>query len=369
MCDMQGRCAQTKRYQSKNYKILLNFFIRPSYRIILWVVHEEQALRSDKAEMDSFDEWVKTAQYPCIQEWGEKAVQLGASWDSFRRDKPEVVHDLVQREVPILAARDIVDIASDTAKQSSSPMAIFWDLENMPIPSQTSGLEITSSLKAILAPHGGLVQFRGYASIGLGHIPQEKRSDLQLSGCHLVDCPHNGRKEVADKMIIVDAMQFAFQHPEGATLCFITGDVDYAYLLAVLQRPQWRTIVISRGTMQSMLHVNCDMTIRWETDILQPIYTSAADQDNQGKVDVTEKSKDGGVSVEKSQPEHLFVPLTADEEWKDDVELLRTVVKRESRKFGVLAPRKSLIGNVLRATNPARFPHREAVKIFLAQGI
>jgi hypothetical protein len=344
--------------------------LHPLASIILWVVHEKQALRSDKAEMDSFVEWVKTAQYPCIQEWGEKAVQLGASWDSFRRDKPEVVHDLVQGGVPILAARDIVNIVSDTAKRSSSPMAIFWDLENMPIPSQTSGREITSSLKSILAPNGGLVQFRGYASIGLGHIPQEKRLDLQLSGCHLVDCPHNGRKEVADKMIIVDAMQFAFQHPEGATLCFITGDVDYAYLLAVLQRPQWRTIVISRGTMQSMLHVNCDMKIRWETDILQPIYTSAADQDNQGKVDVTEISstEDGGVSVVKSQHEQ-FVPLTADEEWKDDVELLRTVVKRESQKFGELAPRKSLIGNVLRATNPARFPHREAVKIFLAQGI
>jgi uncharacterized protein YrzB (UPF0473 family) len=343
---------------------------QPLASISFWVVYEKQALRSDKAEMDSFDEWVKTAQYPCIQEWGEKAVQLGASWDSFRRDKPEVVHDLVQGGVPILAARDIVDIASNTAKRSSSPMAIFWDLENMPIPSQTSGRDITSSLKSILAPHGDLVQFRGYASIGLGLIPQEKRSDLQLSGCHLVDCPHHGRKEVADKMIIVDAMQFAFQHPEGATLCFITGDVDYAYLLAVLQRPQWRTIVISRGTMQSMLHVNCDMKMRWETDILQPIYTSAADQDDLDQVDIadTASTQDGVVAVGKPQPEQ-FVPLTADEEWKDDVELLRTVIKQESQKSGVLAPLKSLIGNVLRATNPARFPHRDAVKLFLAQGI
>lgn len=67
-----------------------------------------------------------------------------------------------------------------------------------------------------------------------------KRSDLQLSGCHLVDAPHHGRKEVADKMIIVDSMQFAFSNPDGATLCFITGDIDYAYMLSVLKRPQWR---------------------------------------------------------------------------------------------------------------------------------
>jgi hypothetical protein len=182
------------------------------------------------------------------------------------------VNDLVTGGIPLLAARDIVDIASAAVQRSTAPMAVFWDLENMPLPFAKSGRDVTSRLKSILAPHGDLVQFRGYASIGLGLIPQQKRSDLQLSGCHLVDCPHNGRKEVADKMIIVDAMQFAFLHPKGATLCFITGDVDYAYLLAVLQRPQWRTIVISKGTMQSMLHVNCDMKMRWETDILQLRY-------------------------------------------------------------------------------------------------
>jgi NYN domain len=223
--------------------------------------------------MDSFEEWVKTADYFCFQQWGDKAVELGASWDTFRRrrDKDAIVHDLVQGGIPIMAARDMTEIAAAEVGKSQSPMAVFWDLENMPIPTDTSGRDITTSLKSILAPHGDLVQFRGYASIGLNNIPEEKRSDLQLSGCHLVDCPHHGRKEVADKMIIVDAMLFAFQHPDCATLCFITGDVDYAYLLAALQRPQWRTIVISRGTMQSMLHVNCDMKMRWETDILQPI--------------------------------------------------------------------------------------------------
>lgn len=28
------------------------------------------------------------------------------------------------------------------------------------------------------------------------------RSEFQASGVSLIDCPHNGRKEVADKMII-----------------------------------------------------------------------------------------------------------------------------------------------------------------------
>lgn len=196
-----------------------------------------------------------------MKQWADRLIELGASWDSFQRNADDIVADLVEGGIPVLAAKTIVRIASEAVKRSNAPMTVFWDLENMPIPSTTSGRDVVSRLKSVLAPQGDLVQFRGYASTGLGLIPQQKRSDLQLSGCHLVDCPHNGRKEVADKMIIVDAMQFAFSHPEGATLCFITGDVDYAYLLAVLQRPQWRTVVVSKGTLQSMLHVNCDMKI------------------------------------------------------------------------------------------------------------
>lgn len=220
--------------------------------------------------MDPFEDWAKASTSPpCVQRWCDRLVELGASWDSFRREPEQVVKDLVAGNIPLLAARDIVNVTSSFLKRNRCPMAIFWDLENMPIPTAADGRDVVARLKTVLAHLGDLVQFRCYASIGLNLIPQHKRSDLQLSGCHLVDCPHQGRKEVADKMIIVDAMQFAFQNPDGATLCFISGDTDYAYLLAVLQRPQWRTIVISRGTMQSMLHVNCDIKMRWETDILQ----------------------------------------------------------------------------------------------------
>jgi len=80
----------------------------------------------------------------------------------------------------------------------------------MPIPTSARGTDVTARLKSILAPRGNLVQFCGYASIGLNFIPEQKRSELHISGCHLVDCPHNRRKEVADKIIIVDTTEFAF---------------------------------------------------------------------------------------------------------------------------------------------------------------
>lgn len=268
----------------------------------------------------------------------------------------------------------------------------------MPVPSNVSGRDIASRLKTLLAPHGNLKQFRGYASIGLNLIPPEKRSDLQLSGCHLVDCPHQGRKEVADKMIIVDAMDFAFQHQDGATLCFITGDVDYAYLLAVLQRrPQRRTIVISRGTMNSMLQVNCDISICWETDILRPMYASAAldhameDKDcsvhdidtnameDRDLVHDEESSSSTAHVYEEDDPtttrepelEQLFEPETSEQEksWMDDVELLCNVIAQEGQRFATPAPRKAQIGNTLRQRNPARFSNRENIRSFFAQAI
>ena len=309
-------------------------------------------------------------QYPCLQHWADRLVALGASWDSFRRNRNEVVDDLIKGGIPLLASRDIVDIASEAVLRSNAPMAIFWDLENMPMPAASSGREVTSRLKEVLAPHGDLVQFRGYASIGLGLIPQEKRSDLQLSGCHLVDCPHSGRKEVADKMIIVDAMQFAFLHPEGATLCFITGDVDYAYLLAVLQRPQWKTIVISKGTLQSMLHVNCDMKMRWETDVLQMRLnaTPTPTADLWGS-DSSHDSGSTASAYRRSVTDDTFIPLTEDEEWEDDAELLRTLVKRQGATSGSPLVLKSLVGNLLRQTNPARFPNREAIRAFFSRAI
>ena len=323
--------------------------------------------------MDTFDEWVKTAQYPCIQEWGRKLVDsLGASWDSFRRDnKDQITRDLVEGGIPLLAARDIVDIATEEVQKSTAPMAVFWDLENMSIPTALSGRDMTSVLKNILAPHGDMIQFRAYASIGLNLIPQEKRSDLQLSGCHLVDCPHHGRKEVADKMIIVDAMHFAYQHPDAATLCFITGDVDYAYLLAVLQqRPQWRTIVISRGTMQSMLHVNCHMKIRWETDVLQKIYSSREETaEDGGDLEPIENRESIDGAEDKDHHQDPFAPLSAEGVWKDDVELLREIMVQEGRRAGTKTLRKSQVGNALRQTNPARFPTRESIKLFFAQAI
>jgi hypothetical protein len=219
----------------------------------------------------SFDEWVcNDARSQCVKKWADSLIHLGTTWNSFRLDDDEgIFQDLVNAGgIPLLEKRDIVRIAKHMIEKSEAPMAIVWDLKTMPILVDTTGRDVVSRLKTTLQPFERLTRLRGYTSVILNHIPQQKQYDLRLSGCHLADFPHNSRKELTDKKITVDAMKFAFLNPRSAALCFIPGDVDYAYLLSVLQRPERRTIVISKRSISSMFHVHCDMRMCWETDIL-----------------------------------------------------------------------------------------------------
>ncbi|KDR73458.1 hypothetical protein GALMADRAFT_72264 [Galerina marginata CBS 339.88] len=79
--------------------------------------------------------------------------------------------------------------------------AIFWDYENCPVPSNTSGYVVVDNIRSLVRPYGSVKSFKAYLDIS-EQIPLTLRSELQSSGVSLVDCPHNGRKDVADKMII-----------------------------------------------------------------------------------------------------------------------------------------------------------------------
>ena len=99
--------------------------------------------------MDAFDEWVKSATpHSSVRTHADRLIELGASWDSFlSRDAEDIARDLVAGGIPPLAARDIVDVAAGIAHRSRAPMAIFWDLENMPIPATSSGRDVACRLK------------------------------------------------------------------------------------------------------------------------------------------------------------------------------------------------------------------------------
>ena len=71
-------------------------------------------------------------------------------------------------------------------------------------PSRDSGTTVIDNIRQIAHQHGAVKLFKAYlelsehsSSKSLNH-----RSELQSCGVSLTDCPHNGRKDVADKMMI-----------------------------------------------------------------------------------------------------------------------------------------------------------------------
>ena len=77
--------------------------------------------------------------------------------------------------------------------------------ENCPAPTNTSGYVIVNNIRSIAQTFGTVKLFKAYLEV-TEQVPLSRavllRSELQSSGVSLTDCPHNGRKDVADKMIL-----------------------------------------------------------------------------------------------------------------------------------------------------------------------
>jgi hypothetical protein len=78
------------------------------------------------------------------------------------------------------------------------------DAENCHPASHLSGYEVVSNIRRVAHEFGTVTLFKAY--LELTAPPSSKslnlRSELQSSGVSLTDCLHNGRKDVADKMIL-----------------------------------------------------------------------------------------------------------------------------------------------------------------------
>lgn len=333
--------------------------------------------------MIALEAWLEESRNPCIQKWCSVLIMLGASWETFKQEKRVVVQNLCDEGIPKLAACDLYTVVKEALIRAEAPLVAYWNLENNPIPMEQNIKDIVKRIKAILSQHGTLVHFRVY-----GHIPDCARSELQLSGCSMVDVSQGKNKDLIDKLIFLDAMEFAF-HSETASLCFITSDVDYTHLLSKLQKPQWKTIVISTGHADA-LHTSCDIAIQWEREsrgssnakvppppgfqtFSTPPYPLASQSIEKAScivpyATVAKKSPFviGKASVHAKVSEFPQALHFSNEELR----ILRTAVVNNAH-VGSSGPGtlKSQVGGMLRTTHPLLFSDRAAVQAFLAKAI
>ncbi|KAJ6541815.1 NYN domain-containing protein [Mycena capillaripes] len=155
-------------------------------------------------------------------------------------------------------------------KLESSDVAIFWDYENCHASSQVSGYEVVSGIRNVAHRFGPVKHFKAYMEIP--DVDRDTfrsfnlRSELQSSGVSLTDCPHNG-KNAADMMIMVDMLAYAMDHPAPATLILISGDRDFAYVVAILRLRRYEVVVISLMAHIS-LKSQASECLDWNVDVM-----------------------------------------------------------------------------------------------------
>ncbi|KXN82517.1 hypothetical protein AN958_02368 [Leucoagaricus sp. SymC.cos] len=152
--------------------------------------------------------------------------------------------------------------------------------ENCPAPANASGWEIVKEIRRAAQAYGSIKVFRAYLELPEHASSPESRSyqlrsELQASGVSLTDCPHNGRKDVADKMILVDMMAHAIDNPAPWTYVLISGDRDFAYAISVLGLRQYQVVLVSPSSAHISLKSQATTCVDWN-DILGKLSTGSA---------------------------------------------------------------------------------------------
>ncbi|XP_010259205.1 PREDICTED: uncharacterized protein LOC104598721 [Nelumbo nucifera] len=136
---------------------------------------------------------------------------------------------------------------SRTSSQGS--IAILWDIENCPVPSDVRPEDVAGNIRMALRVHpvleGAVTMFSAYGDFNA--FPRRLREGCQRTGVKLIDVP-NGRKDAADKAILIDMFLFALDNPPPSSIMLISGDVDFAPALHILgQRGYTIILVIPAG--------------------------------------------------------------------------------------------------------------------------
>ncbi|KAI6038999.1 NYN domain-containing protein [Pisolithus marmoratus] len=166
-------------------------------------------------------------------------------------------------------------------------VAIFWDFENCCPPStQGLGYDIANNIGRIARVFGCVTTFKAYLDISTQPSRSTAlRSELQLSGVSVVDCPHNGKKDVVDKMAIVDMFAFAVDNPPPATVILVAGDRDYAYALSTLRLRNYRVVLIT-PCATSCLEACASFVIDWSVVLTKTRMESNTDAVRRPYVDI-----------------------------------------------------------------------------------
>ncbi|CAB9499179.1 Pfam:DUF88 [Seminavis robusta] len=129
----------------------------------------------------------------------------------------------------------------------SSPAAVFWDYENVPLLASVPASDASKALIDALSPHGIRIVDRKVYYDTEGDLSLNA-GDLCKNGFTLVNTPRRGQKESVDKKLTVDMLCFAWDRLSETdvkpSVVLITGDGDYVYALNKLKDRRVKVFII-----------------------------------------------------------------------------------------------------------------------------
>ncbi|KAG8217444.1 hypothetical protein J3R82DRAFT_5589 [Butyriboletus roseoflavus] len=180
----------------------------------------------------------------------------------------------VQSPLALCCAHISFLVSCQIIQRSPSSGTTLTLVENCNPPSNSCGLgfDIVNNIGRVARIFGSVTTFRAYLDVSVQSSKPAVtlRSDLQSSGVSMIDCPHNGRKDVVDKMILVDMLAFAVDHPAPATIVLITGDRDYAYAVSILKLRNYQVILVTPSSRTlPCLESQASLVIDWNAAALR----------------------------------------------------------------------------------------------------
>ncbi|KAI0701793.1 limkain-b1-type NYN domain-containing protein, partial [Earliella scabrosa] len=144
-------------------------------------------------------------------------------------------------------------------------VAIFWDYENCAPPAREPSYPLVHGIRRLAHQYGSVKLFKAYHEYPTPASQKSLsvRSELTSCGVALMDCPHNGRKDVADKMIMIDMMAYAMDNPSPTTIVLISGDRDFVYAVSILSLRQYRIVLLAPRATHSSLKAQANAVYNW----------------------------------------------------------------------------------------------------------
>ncbi|TDL16995.1 hypothetical protein BD410DRAFT_585338, partial [Rickenella mellea] len=168
-------------------------------------------------------------------------------------------------------------------------VAVFWDYENCHPPSNASGYDIVDKICRAVETYGSIIHFKAYLDVSLFAGPKSAKlySELQDAGVTLAHCPHSGRKDVVDKMLLgsssgcsivhllsgylVDMISYTLYNPSPMTIVLITGDRDFSYGISTLRLRGYDVVVIVPPSAHKCILSIATSVLKWQSDVIDTV--------------------------------------------------------------------------------------------------